>query len=44
MSSQAFDSLLPEWETSQQLFDLQGATLRRAPHERHSADVTSILH
>lgn len=27
-----FDSLLPEWETSQQLFDLQGAALRRALH------------
>lgn len=25
-----FDSLLPEWETSQRLFDLQGAALRRA--------------
>jgi hypothetical protein len=31
-----FDSLLPEWETSQQLFELQGAALRRALHERHS--------
>jgi acetyl esterase len=30
-----FDSLLPEWETSQQLFELQGAALRRALH--HSA-------
>jgi acetyl esterase/lipase len=28
-----FDSLLPEWETSQRLFDLQGAVLRRALHE-----------
>ena len=28
-----FDSLLPEWETSQRLFDLQGAALRRALHE-----------
>ncbi|MFG1929615.1 alpha/beta hydrolase [Mycobacterium sp. NPDC048908] len=28
-----FDSLIPEWETSQQLFDLQGAALRRALHE-----------
>jgi acetyl esterase/lipase len=27
-----FDSLLPEWETSQQLFELQGAALRRALH------------
>ena len=25
-----FDSLLPEWEASQRLFDLQGAALRRA--------------
>ena len=24
-----FDSLLPEWEISQQLFDLQGAALRQ---------------
>jgi acetyl esterase len=28
-----FDSLLPAWETSQQLFELQGAALRRALHE-----------
>jgi acetyl esterase len=28
-----FDSLLPEWETSQRLFELQGAALRRALHE-----------
>ncbi len=27
-----FDSLLPDWETSQQLFELQGAALRRALH------------
>lgn len=27
-----FDSLLPDWETSQRLFDLQGAALRRALH------------
>jgi acetyl esterase/lipase len=27
-----FDSLLPEWETSQRLFDVQGAALRRALH------------
>jgi acetyl esterase len=27
-----FDSLLPEWETSQRLFDLQGVALRRALH------------
>jgi acetyl esterase/lipase len=28
-----FDSLIPEWATSQQLFDLQGAALRRALHQ-----------
>jgi acetyl esterase len=28
-----FDSLLPEWETSQQLFKLQGAAMRRALHQ-----------
>ncbi|MGV0792699.1 alpha/beta hydrolase [Mycolicibacterium sp. XJ1819] len=28
-----FDSLLPDWDTSQRLFDLQGAALRRALHE-----------
>ncbi len=27
-----FDSLLPEWETSQLLFELQGAALKRALH------------
>ena len=27
-----FDSLAPEWEISQQLFDLQGSALRRALH------------
>lgn len=27
-----FDSLLPEWETSRRLFELQGAALRRALH------------
>ena len=27
-----FDSLLPDWEISQQLFELQGAALRRALH------------
>jgi acetyl esterase len=31
-----FDSLLPEWEISQRLFELQGAALRRALHERRS--------
>jgi acetyl esterase len=30
-----FDSLLPEWETSQQLFELQGAALRRVLHDSH---------
>jgi acetyl esterase len=30
-----FDSLLPEWETSAQLFELQGAALRRALHGFH---------
>ncbi|WP_101949337.1 alpha/beta hydrolase fold domain-containing protein [Mycobacterium sp. 3519A] len=29
-----FDSLLPDWETSQRLFELQGVALRRALHER----------
>ncbi|MCV7279571.1 alpha/beta hydrolase [Mycolicibacterium flavescens] len=29
-----FDSLLPEWETSMRLFELQGAALRRALHPR----------
>ena len=27
-----FDSMVPEWEISQQLFALQGAALRRALH------------
>lgn len=31
-----FDSLLPEWEMSQQLFTLQGAALRRALHRDHA--------
>jgi acetyl esterase/lipase len=35
-----FDSLLPEWETSRQLFDLQGAALRRALH--HAASWRAI--
>ena len=35
-----FDSLLPEWETSQQLFELQGAALRRALHHQSAALVT----
>jgi acetyl esterase len=29
-----FDSLLPDWQTSELLFDLQGAALRRALHPR----------
>jgi acetyl esterase/lipase len=29
-----FDSLLPEWETSQRLFELQGVALRHALHEQ----------
>jgi acetyl esterase len=33
-----FDSLLPEWEMSQQLFALQGSALRRALHGRRSDD------
>jgi acetyl esterase len=32
-----FDSLLPEWETSQQLFGLQGAAFRRALHHTASS-------
>jgi len=32
-----FDSLLPEWETSRQLFELQGAALRRALHHAASS-------
>ncbi len=32
-----FDSLLPDWEVSQQLFALQGAALRRALHRDHTA-------
>jgi acetyl esterase/lipase len=32
-----FDSLLPEWETSQHLFDLQGTALRRALHQPASS-------
>jgi acetyl esterase/lipase len=35
-----FDSLLPEWETSQRLFELQGAALRRALH--HAASSRSM--
>jgi acetyl esterase len=29
-----FDAFLPDWELSQHLFDVQGASLRRALHER----------
>lgn len=32
-----FDSLLPEWDISRQLFDLQGAALRRALHQPASS-------
>jgi acetyl esterase/lipase len=32
-----FDSLLPEWETSRQLFELQGAALQRALHHAASS-------
>jgi acetyl esterase/lipase len=31
-----FDTFLPEWETSQQLYALQGATFRRAFNNNHS--------
>jgi acetyl esterase len=31
-----FDSLLPDWDVSQRLFDLQGSLLRRALHDRKS--------
>ena len=37
-----FDSLLPEWETSQQLFELQGAALRRALHERELSWISHV--
>lgn len=37
-----FDSLLPEWETSQQLFELQGAALRRALHEREPSWISHM--
>jgi acetyl esterase len=33
-----FDSLLPDWEMSQQLFALQGSALRRALHGRQTDD------
>jgi acetyl esterase/lipase len=32
-----FDSLLPEWETSRRLFELQGSALRRALHHAAAA-------
>jgi acetyl esterase/lipase len=32
-----FDSLLPDWEVSQELFALQGSALRRALHREHGA-------
>lgn len=31
-----FDSLLPDWDVSRRLFDLQGSSLRRALHDRKS--------
>jgi acetyl esterase len=31
-----FDSLLPDWDVSRRLFDLQGSLLRRALHDRKS--------
>lgn len=31
-----FDSLLPDWETSQRLFELQGSALRRAFNSRRT--------
>ncbi len=31
-----FDAFLPEWERSQQLYELQGVALRRALHDRKS--------
>ena len=37
-----FDSLLPEWELSQQLFALQGAALRRALHGAQAAACASV--
>lgn len=37
-----FDSLLPEWETSQQLFELQGTALRRALHERELSWISHV--
>ena len=36
-----FDSLVPDWEMSQQLFAVQGAALRRALHDRSSDDQPS---
>jgi acetyl esterase/lipase len=37
-----FDSLLPEWETSRQLFELQGAALRRALHDRELSWISRV--
>ena len=37
-----FDSLLPDWETSQRLFELQGAALRRALHEREPSWISHV--
>jgi acetyl esterase/lipase len=37
-----FDSLLPEWETSQQLFEIQGVALRRALHDREPSWISRV--
>ncbi|AGB22731.1 esterase/lipase [Mycobacterium sp. JS623] len=37
-----FDSLLPEWETSQQLFELQAAALRQAFHDRELSWISHV--
>ena len=38
-----FDSMLPEWETSQDLFSIQGLALRRALHSGRSAEQPSAM-
>jgi acetyl esterase/lipase len=38
-----FDSLLPEWETSQRLFELQGVALRRALHEQEGQPTSRAM-
>jgi acetyl esterase/lipase len=37
-----FDSLLPDWETSQRLFELQGSALRRVLHEREPSWISHL--